>query len=86
MTDPIVQELFLERRSRRMTQSDLARRIGVAWWEIGDHEPQSLKRLRAWADALGYDLTLVRRVPIALDETASGPVPSPDGPDESGAQ
>ncbi len=62
--DPIAATLRAERRRRGLSQTDLGRRIGRAtyqtiWqWESGANEP-TLGNLRAWAAALGYELTVV---------------------------
>jgi transcriptional regulator with XRE-family HTH domain len=63
MTDPILAELRAERRRRGWSQTDLGQRLGrrtyqsIYRWESGTNDP-TLANLRAWAAALGYELTL----------------------------
>ena len=66
--DPVVAALRDERRRQGMTQTDVARAIGrktyqtVHQWEKGTNPP-SIVNARAWANALGLDLTLTRISP-----------------------
>ena len=66
MTDPIATELRNERLRRGWSQTYLSQLLGrqtcqtVYRWEQGIHDP-CLSNLSDWADALGYDLVLVRR-------------------------
>lgn len=63
--DPIIDTLHGARLEQGMSQGRLAELIDttrstVAMYE-GDYCLPSLRRLHAWADALGYDLVLVKR-------------------------
>lgn len=63
--DPLVATLRTIRRATGTTQAALAHTAGVdrtslTGWETGRFQPP-LPRLRAWAQALGYDLVLSRR-------------------------
>lgn len=66
MSEPILDELRAERLRRGLSQRAVARLIGrstyqtVYQWESGLNNP-TLANLRAWADVLGYDVTLTRR-------------------------
>lgn len=61
--DPILDALRAERERRGWSQTELGERLGrrsynTAYnWECGVNEPK-LSSLRAWARALGYDVTL----------------------------
>lgn len=67
--DPIVAELRAERRRQGLTQTDVARAIGratyqtVHQWEKGTNHPK-IDNVRAWADALGYEIVLTRKRPM----------------------
>lgn len=61
----LVDELTRIRKYRGETQTEIARRAGVAQdrvsaWECGGHTP-NMRHLIAWADALGYDVELVAK-------------------------
>lgn len=63
--DPIIDTLHGARLDAGITQQKLADRIGctrneVCYWEI-DHKIPRLDRLRLWAEALGYDVSLTKR-------------------------
>jgi transcriptional regulator with XRE-family HTH domain len=63
--DPIIDTLHGARLERGMTQQQLADQAGVhrmlvTDWETDRRLPR-LDRLRRWADALGFDLVLVKR-------------------------
>jgi transcriptional regulator with XRE-family HTH domain len=64
--DPIIEQLRAARLARGMTLQQIGEAIGrktyqsVWQWESGVSDLR-LTSLRRWADALGYDLTLVRR-------------------------
>ena len=66
MTDPIVAALKAERKRQRLTLQRLGEVLGrrtyqTVWqWENGASDLR-LSNLRAWADALGFDLTLTKR-------------------------
>jgi len=62
MPQDIVQKLFVERVSGRITQKQLAKKIGISTpllsqWENGWRIP-NLTRLMDWCGALGYSLEL----------------------------
>lgn len=60
-TDPIVQQLRDFRRTRRITQSELAARMGTTQPAISEYEQgvvsPTLRTLQNWAAALGVTLT-----------------------------
>lgn len=61
----VVRELIAVRKAWNMSQDDLADLIGVkpgtlAKYETGLYQPR-LSQLIAWANALGYDLTIRQR-------------------------
>lgn len=63
--DELVDALIERRRDLRLSQVEVAERIGssassVSLWESGKATPGSVS-LFAWADALGVDLALVPR-------------------------
>lgn len=64
--DPIIDQLKAERKRRGLTLQQLGEQIGrktygAVWqWESRTHDLR-LSNLRQWADALGYDVALVRR-------------------------
>jgi len=64
--DPIINALRLVRKALKLSQQGLAQRLGrktyqTVWqWESGSTDP-TLRNVREWADALGYDLTLIAR-------------------------
>lgn len=65
--DPIVDALRERRIELGLTQADVAKRRGFAWYtaqvsraETGQASP-TLVTLRSWANALNCDLVLVRR-------------------------
>jgi len=64
--DPIIATLRAERGRLGLTQTDVAQLIGrktyqtIHQWESGKNTP-TLASLRAWANALGYDLALTRQ-------------------------
>jgi hypothetical protein len=75
VVDPIVTALKAERKRRRETLEALGQRMGrqtynTVWqWESGTNEPR-LSNLRAWAAALGYELTLQMAEPNATTSEA----------------
>lgn len=71
--DPIVSSLRAQRRRLGLTQTEVGQRIGrqtyqtIGQWERGLNPP-NLRNLRAWATALGCDLTLTTVVERAQRE------------------
>jgi len=68
MTQPkdIIEELRKARRELAVNQHDLALHVGydratIARYEAGSHQPEHLHMLCNWAEALGYDLALVKK-------------------------
>ena len=68
MTQPkdIIQELRRARVNQGMAQFDLAEASGynrsvLAKYETSHSYPAHLQKLCNWAEALGYDLTLVKK-------------------------
>jgi transcriptional regulator with XRE-family HTH domain len=63
--DPIIDTLHGARLEQRLTQVQVAERAGLARNSLSFYETDRtlapLPKLRAWADALGYDLVLVKR-------------------------
>lgn len=64
-THQIVVSLREARRSRNMTQRDLAKMIGVcneavSQWETGAREP-SIFMFECWAESLGMKITIVEK-------------------------
>jgi transcriptional regulator with XRE-family HTH domain len=63
--DPLVEELRMDRHARGIAQAWLAGRMGTTQSAISEAEAgqtsPTLTTLRRWTQALGYDLTLVRR-------------------------
>jgi DNA-binding XRE family transcriptional regulator len=60
--DPLVVRLIETRERARLSQRQVSRVMGTSTsslctWERGEKQP-TLRHLRAWAAALGYDLTL----------------------------
>ena len=63
--DPIVEELTLARQARGLTQIDVCQALGysigvVGHYERGNRNPP-LSEVRAIAELLGFELTVVRR-------------------------
>jgi transcriptional regulator with XRE-family HTH domain len=59
---PLIAQLATERKQRRIPVSAIATRIGygyhtIRYWETGEHMPGT-EALQAYANALGYQLTL----------------------------
>jgi transcriptional regulator with XRE-family HTH domain len=62
----IIAELRRARRQLLVNQHDLAERVGydrttIARYEAGGHQPEHLHMLCNWAEALGYNLALVKK-------------------------
>jgi transcriptional regulator with XRE-family HTH domain len=70
VSDPIVAALKAERKRQGLSLERLGKRMGrhtyqTVWqWESGTHAP-TLASLRAWADALGFDLVLAKRPEVS---------------------
>lgn len=65
MRHKIVQQLRRERRAAEMTQDSLSLTLGkslhhICDLESGKHSPR-LELIDAWANALGYELALVKK-------------------------
>lgn len=80
----IVDTLHAERERQQLTQRQVAERAGLYHPIICTYERQryvpSTTKLIAWAGALGYDLTLMRREavkPVIHLEIHSAPSPAP---------
>lgn len=59
---PVIARLIRARKSRHLSQTEVAQRIGVGVhtlnsWEIGRHEPR-MSMLTAWAEVLGFKISL----------------------------